>query len=42
LINALQNPEESAFAEAVRKRLSGIAARWLKAFAKTGDGVKSV
>jgi DNA-binding GntR family transcriptional regulator len=41
LINALQNPEESAFAEAARKRLSGIAARWLKAFAKSGDGVKS-
>ena len=40
LINALQHPEEPAFTENVRKRLTGIASRWLKAFGKTGETVK--
>jgi DNA-binding GntR family transcriptional regulator len=34
LINALQNTEEPEFTGVVRKRLSGIASRWLTTFAK--------
>jgi hypothetical protein len=35
LVNALQNTGEPEFTEIVRKRLSGIASRWLTAFAAT-------
>src|SRR6202167_1750246 len=35
LVNALQNTGEPEFTEVVRKRLSGIASRWLTAFANT-------
>jgi hypothetical protein len=40
LVNALQNTEEPEFTAVVRKRLSGIASRWLTAFSKADDPAK--
>jgi DNA-binding GntR family transcriptional regulator len=40
LVNALQNTEEPEFTVVVRKRLSGIASRWLAAFSKADDPAK--
>src|ERR1700689_3202448 len=40
LVNALQNTEEPEFTVVVRKRLSGIASRWLAAFRKADDPAK--
>jgi hypothetical protein len=37
LTNALQKTEEPEFTEVVRKRLSGIASRWLTTFAKPAE-----
>ena len=40
LVNALQNTEEPEFTEVVRKRLAGIASRWLTAFSNTDAPVE--
>jgi hypothetical protein len=40
LVNALQNTEEPEFTVVVRKRLSGIAARWLTTFSKADEPAK--
>ena len=40
LVNALQNISEPEFSAVVRKRLTGIASRWLAAFANTDEQAK--
>jgi hypothetical protein len=40
LVNALQNTEEPEFTVVVRKRLTGIASRWLTTFSKADEPAK--